>query len=199
MVLAGKNFLKSPLQIQNNPTPKEPGKDLSTWMHYGMRPGEHPAKRVGRGTEEQPRQVGGKETGKLKHDPDSISDIDYREIPDEPNEPEEPKQLGWKRKPKFKYRHKAGIKEAIEDKAGPELDEKDVEMIFNMLSSGGEKSDPGATASPPETRGAGERKEVSPEEKIAKKQQDMNKIRHLIRDTLTSGQRKALWRALNEI
>jgi hypothetical protein len=173
-------------------------------MHYGMRPGEHPTKRVG--GEEQPKQVGGKETGKLKHDPDSISDIDYKEIPNEPKEPAEPKQLGWKRKPRFKYRHKAGIKEAIEDKAGPTLDEKDVEMIFDMLSAGGEKSDPGAAAVAAGTQAASaergtarKKKELPPEEKLAKKQQDMNKIRELIRYTLTSGQRKALWRALNDI
>lgn len=182
----------------NAPGPKQPGTDLSTWMYYGMRPGEHPTKRVGADDIEDAPQLTGKETNKLRYDPDSISDIDYRDIP-----PEEPKRLGApqkpeepKRKPHFRLRK---VKEDIEDNPGDELGEQDVEMIFNMLASGAaSKADSEKKAASAAKTKKDKAAEVSPEELQAKKEDDMRKMKRLIRDVMTDSQRKSLWRMLKD-
>jgi hypothetical protein len=119
--------------------------------------------------------------------------------PDEKGEePEERKpRLPGSSTQKRKFTYKR-LREAFADKSGPELDEKDIEEIFGILSA--QNTDQGVAATSSQDAGtAKKKKEISPEENIAKKQEDMVKIRELIRDTLTSGQRKALWRALNDI
>lgn len=192
MVLTRKAVGKQSPKLQQ-PGPKEPGRDLSTWMYYGMRPGEHPTKRLDTEPSDTPR-LQGQEKGKLRYDPDSVSDIDFKEIPPEdprrlsaptPNEPE--------RKPKFKLRK---VKEDITDEAGYELDEKDVEMIFNMLASGAaSKADQEKkSASKPKK----DKEETSPEEQQAKKEEDLRKLKRIIRDVMTDSQRKSLWRMLKD-
>jgi hypothetical protein len=45
MVLA-RNAIGKQAPKLDAPKPKGPGSELSTWMYYGMRPGEHPTKRI---------------------------------------------------------------------------------------------------------------------------------------------------------
>lgn len=201
MVASKKGAAGSP-KLQNNPTPeqpKEPGKDLSTWMHYGMRPGEHPTKRVGADAEDSPRLTG-KETPKLAHDPNSVSDIDFREIPHEPKEPgrlpapqskEEPKaDSGTKPgyKPRFKLRK---VKEGVEDTT-IDLDEKDVEQVFNLLSSQKEVP-PGS-----EPLDLGNKTADKAEKSDEQKQAEVEKIKLVIANKMTDSQRKSLWRLLTD-
>ncbi len=176
-------------KLPNNPSPEEPakpGSDLSTWMHYGMRPGDPKNRLQGEPAEPQ-KQVAGQSNNKLNYDPNSVSDIDYRDVPNKdpealpaPSPEEEPK-----RRPRFKLRTK-GLKEDFEDNQGYELDENDVEQIFNMLASGAPAQDSRAAQAPqPDTP------KTDPEA--------LNKLKRTIRDTMNDQQRKALWRALSEI
>ena len=198
MVAVRKGISDAPPKVQNNPTPKEPGKDLSTWMYHGMRPGEHPTKNIGSDDIVDPPRLSGKEAPKLRHDPNSVSDVDFREIPHEPKEPgrlpaPEPKQEPEKdtsseRKPRFRLRK---VKEGIEDTAF-DLDEKDVEQVFSLLSSekqvapGSEPLDLG----PEEPQPTGKSDE--------QKQLEVDKIKQIIHNKMTDSQRKSLWRLLTD-
>jgi hypothetical protein len=180
MVLTKKGQASAQPQLQK-PAPKEPGKDLSTWMHSDMQPGqrpEQPGTDISTQSRKQPNQAN-KAAGKVKYDPDSVSDIDYKEVPNKPNQPEDPKQLGWKRKPRFKYRHKSGVNEAIEDRPGPTLDENDVEEIFNILSS---------------SKSADNDKEAN--NKGANNKNDIDRLKNIISRTMTRKQRRAFYNML---
>jgi len=83
------------------------------------------------------------------------------------------------------------INEALVDDAGYTLDEDDVELIFSILTS----KVPAASKSRSDTPA---KPQQSPEENEAKKFEELNKLRRLIRETLTTAQRKALWRALKD-
>jgi hypothetical protein len=172
-------------RISNEPTPEKPGSDISTWMHNGMRPG-HPVNQLPNEPEQTRNQDQGQQSNKLNYDPNSVSDIEYRDIPDkrDPQALPPPKQNEPKRKPRFKFRAK-GINEDFEDNKGYELDEKDVEQIFSILLSN-------ATSVParPAARQTAPKKDSGAE---------LNKLKQLIRDTMSDTQRKSLWRALNEI
>ena len=202
MVGSKKQTGSGPAKLQNNPTPekpKEPGRDLSTWMHYGMRPGEHPTKHVGADDVEDAPRLTGKENPKLKHDPDSISDIDFREIPNEPKdpkrlpapkqeqEPENDSKPGYK--PRFRLRK---IKEGLDDTTY-NLDEKDVEQVFSLLSNEKEVA-PGS-----EPLDRGDQEQEQPEEKSdEQKQLEVEKIKLAIQNKMTDSQRKSLWRLLTD-
>jgi hypothetical protein len=212
MVGGKKQAGSGPAKLQNNPTPekpKEPGKDLSTWMHYGMRPGEHPVKRMGdadvvdntprlRGPEDQgdPKKLTGKENPKLKYDPNSVSDVDFKEIPNEPKDPkrlpapkqeQEPEKDSDKPgyKPRFRLRK---IKEGLDDTTF-NLDEKDVEQVFSLLSKENEVA-PGS-----EPLDTGEKPEEKSDEQ---KQIEVEKIKLAIQNKMTDSQRKSLWRLLTD-
>lgn len=79
------------------------------------------------------------------------------------------------------------MKEDIRDLPEPSINENDVETIFRILLS-------------PALAGSQNQPEnnVSPEEALAKKQEDMRKIKELIRDVMTDSQRKSLWRILSD-
>lgn len=83
------------------------------------------------------------------------------------------------------------INEALVDDTGYTLDEDDVELIFSILTS--------KVPSTPKSRSNSPVKpQQSPEENETKKFEELNKLRRLIRETLTTAQRKALWRALKD-
>jgi hypothetical protein len=99
------------------------------------------------------------------------------------------------------------ISENIKDTQPTPLDEKDVESIFNILSS----QQPGAnSASPQSTSGnkRGQRNAQSSASTAAgqpvaqpdpgKKEEDLRKLKRIIRDTMIPSQRMSLWRELNE-
>ena len=67
------------------------------------------------------------------------------------------------------------------------LNEKDIEDIFSILTSAAPKVEPKKSAPA-----------VNPEEDQAKKEEEIRKLRRTIRDKMSPGQRKALWRALTD-
>lgn len=93
------------------------------------------------------------------------------------------------RKPRFKYRNKP-VTEAFYDNPGDELSEDQIREVFKILAAAANapKGKPAATAEP----------EKSPEEKEAETSENLNKLRNLIRNTMSPEQRKGLWAALNE-
>lgn len=117
----------------------------------------------------QRKSIPGKSPTRIGHDPLSVSDVDYKELEED-------------------FSDTPGI---------PNPTEADVEEIFKILISkgpaGARKSKAPATpdgdAGEPET----------PEQKQEKKENALRKIKRAIRDKMTDGQRKALWRALNEV
>lgn len=153
----------------------------------------------------------GKPRGK-KYNTDDASDIDYRDIPDKPRriggppvepqgtqepkrlgapqnteDPAEPRRIGGPqvptRKPKFKgYK----LKEEISDKEPTGISEDDVEAIFAILTA--PKPAPEPTPGP----------EVDQAALEIKRSEELNKIKRMIRDTMTDSQRKALWRVLTD-
>lgn len=94
------------------------------------------------------------------------------------------------------------INEELRDDTAYTLDEKDVEDIFSVLTSG--------AASAPASTPGGEQKQrggaatqgtpaaANPEEEQAKKEEDVRKLKRMIRDTMSPAQRKALWRILTD-
>lgn len=192
MVLSRKG-VKSP-KLQNNPTPKETGRDLSTWMHNEITPGTRQQTSTDVSTRSQtaepaaPKQLSGPKANspqKIAHDPNSVSDIEYRDVPEKPPE---------KKKSRFNFRR--GVNEAIADTESPEIDEDDIELIFKILSGGGETFSPGDAAIAAGTPKPKEKVQAPPDKE--KQLAEINKIKRLIRDTMTDGQRKALWRALSD-
>lgn len=97
-----------------------------------------------------------------------------------PSQPEQPKY-----KPRFKLRTKK-VNEDFYDHSGTELTEKEIKQVFNILLA------------PKPTKEKPKKGELTPEEKELKKQEDMRKLRYLVRDVMTPAQRKTLWRILNE-
>lgn len=103
-------------------------------------------------------------------------------------------------KPKVAYK---GLREDIQDFKGAQLDEKDVEEVFNLLDTT-QKQDttPAQSAQQGQQARQGQSKQKQPEppaEKVeAKKQENIKKIKRLIRDTMSPAQRATLWRSLNE-
>lgn len=119
---------------------------------------------------EQPKRLGAPKSGpmSLSHDPNSISDIDYREINED-------------------FGDTVGI---------PNLGEDDVEAVIDILSSGSPKA-----ATPPGRTQKKGGSTTSPETDLKdqqKKEEEVRKIKRVIRDVMTPAQRKALWRLLVE-
>jgi hypothetical protein len=194
MVLSRRG-VKAP-KLQNNPTPKEPGRDLSTWMHNEITPGTRQQTSTDVSTRNQPtasrppKQLSAPNTvspRKIAHDPNSVSDIEYRDVPEKPPE---------KKKSRFNFR--SGVSEAIADTESPELDEDDIELIFKILLGGGEKYSPGDAAIAAGTPKSKPKDKVEAPPDKEKQIAEINKIKRLIRDTMSDGQRKALWRALSD-
>jgi hypothetical protein len=78
------------------------------------------------------------------------------------------------------------INEAIKDFAGSSLGEADVEAVFSILAA------PRPAAAPPAE------KPVDQKAIEARKIEELNKIKRVIRDTMTDSQRQALWRILTD-
>ena len=107
---------------------------------------------------------------KIKYDPNSVSDIDYRDKVEEPATP--------KKKSRFSF---GKLEEAIKDRPGVSLSEDDIENVFRLLLNPAKK----AKEEPPE-------QQQSQEQRI----NDLRKIKRMVRDTLTDQQRRALLRVL---
>jgi len=156
-----------------------PGNDVSTWSHSETTPADAPDN-AHREPLDSPAKA-------KKYSNDDAEDIDYR---DPEQSPGEPPALTHKRKPRFKYR--AGqdperLSEDFYDRQGVELEENDVKQIFRILLS--PKPQAAEPAEP----------EPTDDEKTAKKQEETRKIKRIIRDSMNAGQRKALWRLLDEM
>jgi hypothetical protein len=98
-------------------------------------------------------------------------------------------------KPKKKYDTSSAtdvnyrdVNEEIKDLPGPQFSEDDVEQVFRILASTASSKSTTQPAAPPKVDPSPEK---SPDE-------DLNKIRRMIRDILTPPQRKTLWRSLKD-
>lgn len=182
-----KKAIKTVLSKKSAPTSSDnlpaerPDTPASTWTQRGMSPGTAP------GPEQHKEPIAPPEPQK-KYSNDDAEDVPFRDIGPEGERVGKnnfPALPGPKRKPRLKY--KDVFKEAIYDKPGIELDEKDIQEIFTILAN-------------PEKPEAKVEPEVSPDaaEVENKKQEEIRKIKRLIRDTLTDSQRMALWRALTD-
>lgn len=93
------------------------------------------------------------------------------------------------------------INEELRDDTAYTLDEKDVEDILSILTSGGAAAGQSAASG---RRGQGSQAAQkappaeNPEEVQAKKEEEVRKLKRLIRDQLSPAQRKALWRVLTD-
>jgi hypothetical protein len=99
-----------------------------------------------------------------------------------------------KRKPRFKYRYKKGqLKEAILDWQGETLGEKEIQVIFKILADPTfKKKSKTSVDSGSETGSNTVRSEADMQDQI-------RKLKQLIRDTMTDKQREALYRALTDV
>lgn len=165
MVLAKKAMGTAPKKVQNNPSGPKPGTNLSTWHHNEISPGEKQPPKTQQAVDIGPTR--------LSHDKDSISDIDYREIPDNDAE----------HRPRFKRRRT--VSESFVDDEGYTLSEEEIEEIFSILATGQKSSELPATGEP-----------AVPDE--GRRIQDLNRLKTLIRDQMGNAERKALWRALKD-
>ena len=155
---------------------------------------------------QQQQQAPGK-----KYNNDDAEDIAYRDVPNKQlpapagQEEEQPPQRRKASPGSTRVRGNRTIHEDINDSQPHALDEKDVESIFSMLTS----RQPAAadnTAAPTEKQ-RGQKNPPTPganpaaqpaQQDPAKKEEDVRKLKRVIRDTMTPNQRMALWRALNE-
>lgn len=108
--------------------------------------------------------------------------------------PTGPEDQAPKRKPRFKYRYKKGqLKEAIRDWQGDTLSEKEIQEVFKILSEPTAKEKPGNVAVPAaQNNGNTGASSDDMEEQI-------RKLKRVIRDTMTDQQRAALYRALTDV
>lgn len=182
MIMARKGLSKQSPKLQS-PAPKEPGRGLSTWTHHGMTPAERQPKKMDHGDIIDMPQAAGPES-RLKYNPKDVSDIDFKEksAEDEKNSNKKPKRL----------------KEEITDIPKFTLDEQDVELLFNILSSGAVKPNNDNLDNERNLDRSKKDKEIDPAEVQARKEEDFRKIKRLIRDVMTDSQRKAFWRMLND-
>lgn len=166
----------------------EPGtRDLSTWHYNEITPAERPI---------EPEDDFPVSTKRYRpSDTDDVEDADYNIIdPADQIEYDDLLKLTHKpmpRKPRFKYRYKTN--EDIHDKPNLELSEKEIRSIFRILvfkSRYNAAQEMGHKAEPV--------KGPSQEELQLKREEDVRKIKRLIRDVMTEQQRNALWRMLND-
>lgn len=89
------------------------------------------------------------------------------------------------------------VNEELNDNTAYTLDEKDVEDVFSILTSSAPASASGPTQ---RRRGAQPATPVTPnpEEDQAKKEEEVRKLKRVIRDKMSPAQRKALWRVLTD-
>lgn len=126
-------------------------------------------------------------------------------------EPQAPKQIGSNQPkarptpPKSKYSKDGAtdikfrdINEELDDSTAYALDEKDIEDVFSILTS----ATPPVPRQPRAAAGGaavrGEPVAPNPEENQSKKEEEVRKLKRVIRDTMSPAQRKALWRVLTD-
>jgi hypothetical protein len=90
------------------------------------------------------------------------------------------------------------LKEDIGEEVGYELDEKDVEAIFGMLASNQPENTPSNKSQERQPAPPSSMLPPDPAHREAKKQENIKKLKRLVRDGMSPFQRQALWRALNE-
>ena len=172
-----------------------------------------------------PPTLSGKQNPKISHNPNSISDIDHREVPVQRRDPRALPPPSNKddeeRKPKLRVKHTGslngkphfqykGLKEDFQDEQGEELDEKDIEEVFSLLLSqqtydtdteetpANNRSNQNRQQNKPQQANNATTQQTSPEQDLAKNEESLGKIKRVVRDTMSPDQRKSLWRALNE-
>jgi hypothetical protein len=122
-------------------------------------------------TAEPQKQISSPASTMLPHDPMSVSDIDYREI-----------------------------REAFKEMNFPDLSEEDVEEIFAALVSTKPAKSSQKTAAGAKSQVASTKSSTTPAKTQSpeQKEEDIRKIKRLIRDNFTDAQRMALYRALKD-
>lgn len=174
----------------------------STWFNKEMTPGEYQD------------QIGAQMPWKAKPKKYNTDDAEDAQVKDKtPKLPgNEPEKLGMapralpnaerpegktpKRKPRFKYRYKKGqLQEAIRDWQGDSVSEKEVQDIFKILANPQK-----AAAVPQNATGSGQAAPAQaaiPSEQ--EQQEQIRRLKQVIRDTMTDQQRAALYRALTDV
>jgi len=122
-------------------------------------------------------------------------DADYKEVPRTPKAIGQNQPAEKPAKPHYKMTRDANgkpvytrLREDFEDDAGAELDEKDVERVFEILSS----------QQTPEVPDQEQQQEQPAKQSPEQKQKDMNSLKRIIRDNMDAGQRKAFYRLLTD-
>jgi hypothetical protein len=117
------------------------------------------------------------------------------------NRPAQPRLQGPAKQPPKRKFSKDGatdipyrdVNEAIRDDAEYKMSEDEVEAVFNKLVS------PSSSQSAQSQNRKSQQGQQPQQADNDKKQQDLNKIVRLIRDTMVASQRRALWRALKDV
>ncbi len=89
---------------------------------------------------------------------------------------------------------RGNINEEFEDDPGEDLSEKDVQAIFDILSQT-QPSQDSQTQGSTQNKGRPQPARVDPQQVRV---EEVNKLKRVIRDTMTDQQRLSLWRALHE-
>jgi hypothetical protein len=134
----------------------------------------------------------GAQDAEVKDAPANVTSTNPLQLSAPNNTQDEPK-----RKPRFKYRTKGStLKEALYDWQGVELDEKEIQQIFKILSN----NDAGASINKANVGMVG--REIPPQPSMAggeDREAQIKKLKDVIRNTMTQQQRTALWRALTDV
>lgn len=117
--------------------------------------------------------------------------------------PQKPATTTTKSKPRYgnddiediEYRD---INEDIVDNPGYTLDEQDVEDIFNMLTAGGAAGAKPEAQPAKQSNNAADAPDATPDDAQAKREDELRRLKKVIRDTMTAQQRKSLWRELSD-
>lgn len=178
---------------QRGVVPRTGSRDPSTWHNSEMSPAEY-QDQIGA---EMPWQEKPKKYNTDNAQDAKVKDKSPRKLGSIPKGiegtgstvPSGPEDSTPTRKPRFKYRYKKGqLKEAIRDWQGDTLSEKEIQEIFKILvqpvSKKGTVSADNAEAEAP-----------SQEET----EEQVRKLKRVIRDTMTDQQRAALYRALTDV
>lgn len=167
MVMAKGAQKKQPDKLQNNPTQRVPGRELSTWQQNDMHPGDprQPAnipRLPSKASQDTPPK-------KSKYSKDGAVDVEYKDI-------------------------KEAIKD-LSGQDFSEDDVEAVFSILTSAkpdSSDATQDKPSGN----KQKGQGKQKGETPPADPRKKEEDTKKLMRIIRDTMTPTQRKMLWRAL---
>jgi len=100
-------------------------------------------------------------------------------------------------KPRYRnLKPKTKVNEDFRDTGQTELDEKDVERIFDLINAPSTAPEKKQNSQQPPEQEKQKQKPTQQDKTEDQKIDELNKIKKLIRNTMTPGQRKAFWNAI---